>query len=702
MTDNYILFQNAPKRVDCDRCQEIIPAEHLEVVYQKFYHFNCFFNVYDVLRDKKITKKKFFRSSMNIFGSHMDEYDEDFEFERPKISLEGIDFIGGFNLRISEADLSKLRKHLVLAKERKTRCFIPSVLKTSDVNCAAEECCFHSRRGSGVGKFGLLFQNNDYHPECLAKTGKVNCYSNEIDGYDSLSERKKKLLDELYKKDNAFYLLPIAETACSIDEKYLCAAPECSKCHSNIGYNIKGLRIRYQTKTYHPECFAAMGKVNKDGEEIGNYHKLSYSQKLRLRKLYKKSNDFDIPLIEKAKRDDYCTLPDCLAANGQPSKFPFPYTVKQDELQIKFHGDIYHSKCFKYCEKSEMDIKKFLGYDSLSQRTKQLLQGIFEDIEMDIEEGESSGDDDSDVDIEEGESSGDDDSDVDIEEGESSGDDDSDVDIEVGESSGDDDSDGIDGSDVESDQMDDDNEGPPAKKSKMEPQMQDENVSNENIQNEFDNDQEPFDGTNVEEEMSEPVILQINTLNELNNTQGRPQTVNHREEREGNQESGNLVVENVVSGNEIEDIKEIPEIKKEIKGEPEIVTLDDDETDAAESEPQNDIRQNGKEVQPTVFQEHIVNTVPQLFQLEAFIKSTLGTLKIPFTRDAYGFLRKIKYTNIPATASPGTTFEILSSTDSFFKCLSLFFTGEEKHNYGIKAKTQLYICNNFKTFGKYH
>uniref|UniRef100_A0A914NZF8 Uncharacterized protein n=1 Tax=Panagrolaimus davidi TaxID=227884 RepID=A0A914NZF8_9BILA len=539
--------------------------------------------------------------------------------------------------------------------ERKTRCFIPSVLKTSDVNCAAEKCYFRSRRGSGVGKFGLLFQNNDYHPECLAKTGRINCYSDEIDGYDSLSERKKKLLDELYKKDNAFYLLPIAETACSIDKKYLCAAPECSKCHSNIGYNIKGLRIRYQTKTYHPECLAAMGKVNINGEEIGNYHKLSYCQKLRLRKLYKKSNDFDIPLIEKAKRDDYCTLPDCLAANGQPSKFPFPYTIKQDELQIKFHGDIYHPKCFKYCEKSEMDIKKFHGYDSLSQRTKQLLQGIFEDIEMDSEEGESSSDDD--------DNGGSDSSDFESDQ--------MDNDIEEGESSGDDDdSDDSDGSsDLESDQMDDDNdnEGPPAKKSKMEPQMQDENVSNENIQNEFDNNQEPFDGTNVEEEMNEPIISQINTLNELNNTQAGPQTVNCLEEREGNQESENLVVENVVSRNEIEDIKEIPEIKKEAKGEPEIITLDDDdETDVVKVEPQNDIRQNGKEVQPTIIQEPFVNTIPQLFQLETFIESTLDNLKIPFTREAYGFLRKIKYTYIPETASPGTTFEILSSTDSFF------------------------------------
>uniref|UniRef100_A0A914Q333 Uncharacterized protein n=1 Tax=Panagrolaimus davidi TaxID=227884 RepID=A0A914Q333_9BILA len=58
-------------------------------------------------------------------------------------------------------------------------------------------------------------------------------------------------------------------------------------------------------------------------------------------------------------------------------------------------------------------------------------------------------------------------------------------------------------------------QGHSAKKSKTEPQMQDENVLNENIQNEFDDGQEPFDVK--EEEMSEQIILQINTLNESYN-----------------------------------------------------------------------------------------------------------------------------------------------------------------------------------------
>jgi hypothetical protein len=346
-----------------------------------------------------------------------------------------------------------------------------------------------------------------------------------------------------------------------------------------------------------------MGKVNMYGEEIENYHTLSSYQKGRLQIFFEKSNDFHIPLIEKAKRDDYCTLADCPDANGRPSKFPWPYTIKFGQLRIKFHGDIYHPSCFKSAKKSEMDIKHFLGFDSLNQKTKQMIEETFKDTEMDIEDVSS-------------------------------------------------------GNDIE---------GPPAKKSKMETQMQ--------------------------EEMSEPIVLQMNTLNELDNTQVGPQTVNHREEREGNKESGILVV-----GNEKE---EIPKIKKEVKAEPEIITLDDDdETDFVKVEPQNDIRQYGKEVQPIIVPEPIVITIPQLFLLpsEAFIRSTLTNFKIPFTREAYCFLGKIKYTEIPATASPGTTFEILSSDYSFFKCLSLFFAGEEKHYYRIKAETQLYIGNNFKTF----
>uniref|UniRef100_A0A914PVV6 PARP-type domain-containing protein n=1 Tax=Panagrolaimus davidi TaxID=227884 RepID=A0A914PVV6_9BILA len=509
-----VLFQYAsPRKLChnvCNECGEKIRVGALVSFYQqqKWHHYDCFWTQRAVDEYRKsdimiLLKRRPINNGRRTVS--LKEYDKDPD---------------GYQLEITLAELAKIREQFALAKEHKTQYFIPSVLRTNDVNCAAEKCYFRSGRGS-------------------------------------------------------------AET--TSDEKYLCAAPECLQCHLKNGYIIIGLRIRYQTKTYHPECLAAIGKVNIDGVEIGNYHKLGSYQKERLRKCFKKSKDFDIPSIKKAKRGDYCTLADCPAANGQPSKFPWPYTIKQDELQVKFHGDIYHPSCFKSAKKSEIDIKNFLGYDSLSQGTKQLLEKIFEDIEMDIEEGESSGNSD------------------------------------CGGSSG-----------FKSDQMDNDIEGPPAK-----------------------------------------------------NAGVGAQTVNHREEREGNQESENLV-ENVVSGNDMDDVIEIPEIKKEVKAEQEYITIDDDdETDVVKVEPQNDIRQNGKEVQPIIIQEPFVNTIFQLFQLpsEDFIRSTLANLKITFTRDGYGFLCKIKYTDIPATASPGTTFEISSSEYSFFKCLSLFFTGEENHYY---------------------
>uniref|UniRef100_A0A914QED6 Uncharacterized protein n=1 Tax=Panagrolaimus davidi TaxID=227884 RepID=A0A914QED6_9BILA len=445
------------RRDGCNECNGNIHVGALVSYYQKeWYHFDCFLKQRAVDEFRKsdimiLLKRRFINNGPRSVS--LEEYDK-----HPD----------GFELDISLTELTKIREQFALAKEHKTDSFIPWASKTANLICY--ECfCAPSTSVVGGEQLGLYFQGKNYHLECLLKTGKVNVDAKEICDYDSLSEDDQKLLDELFNKDDDSFFLPCCVP---FDNEY-CSFLNCR----GEKYDNNGPRIRYHTKTYHLECFAEMGKVNMDGEEIENYHKLSGSQKLRLRNLFKKSNDFDIPLIEKTIRNDYCTLPDCLAANGQPSKFPWPYTIKPRELQIKFHGDIYHPKCFKASRKVYMD---------------QLLEENFEDIEMDIEESESSGDDD-----------------------------------------------GSDSSDFESDQMDDDNvnEGPPAKKPKMEHQMQDENVSNENIHNEFDNDQEPFDATNVKEEMSEPIILQMNTLNELNNTQVGPQIVNDREEREGNQES---------------------------------------------------------------------------------------------------------------------------------------------------------------------
>uniref|UniRef100_A0A914PL08 Uncharacterized protein n=1 Tax=Panagrolaimus davidi TaxID=227884 RepID=A0A914PL08_9BILA len=587
----YVRFQYVRKFYECNECGEKIRVGAFVSFYQqKWHHFDCFF--------KQRAVDEFRKSEIMIWLKR-----SPINNRRRTVSLEKYDkHPDESQLEITLTELTKIREQFALAKEHKTETYIPWASKTANLNC--HDCIF-ARSNSVVGgeQLGISFLSNNYHPICLLKTGKVNVDAKEIRDYDSLSEDDKKLLDELYKKDNASYLLPKAETTSFIDEIYFCAATEC---HPENGYKIEGLRIRYQTKTYHPECLASMGKVNIDGEETEYYHTLGNSLKGRLRTLFKKSNDFDIPLIEEAKRDDYCTLADCPAASGRPSKFPWPYTIKPGELQIKFHGDIYHPSCFKSTQKVNLDVKNFLGYVKLNQRTKQLLEENFEDIEMDIEEGESFDDDN--------------------------------------------DSDGSDSSDFESDQMDDDNdvEGPPAKKPKMEPQMQDGNVSNEIIQNEFDNDQKPFGGTNVKEEMSEPIILEINTLNESYNAGVGPQI-----EREENQESGDRAAEEV----DDKDIKEIPEIKKE-------------------AESYNFDAPSGD-----------------------FLRSTLGKFDIELSNEVYGFYKEFKYTKISTTATLGTTFPISSSTDSFFKCLSLYFTGKEEHFSNIKMGIQAYFYSNSKTFG---
>lgn len=86
---------------------------------------------------------------------------------------------------------------------------------------------------------------------------------------------------------------------------------------------------------------------------------------------------------------------------------------------------------------------------------------------------------------------------------------------------------------------------------------------------------------------------------------------------------------------------------------------------------------------------------------DAFIRATLEKLKIPFLRKAFHFWADVLFDEISATSSPESTFAISFSNDSFFKCLSCFFTGSEKYYFFIKAGIQSYFYNNFKNFGKY-
>uniref|UniRef100_A0A914Q9T3 Uncharacterized protein n=1 Tax=Panagrolaimus davidi TaxID=227884 RepID=A0A914Q9T3_9BILA len=215
----------------------------------------------------------------------------------------------------------------------------------------------------------------------------------------------------------------------------------------------------------------------------------------------------------------------------------------------------------------------------------------------------------------------------------------------------------------------------------------------------------------------------------------------------------------------VDDVTEVPEMKKEIV-EPEIITLDDEEepsvvNNAIEAEVEtvnlngedcaangnalglNDIVKhqeinfdgtNDRNIQQQNAQLNdeeplnhsntvgIKNAVPAeknemqsnvkqeanpdpivIYQFEfptvSFLTTTLKFFDIPYTLESLLFWSKIEFKEIPATASPKSTFQISSSDNSFFKCLSCFITGKETYYYQIKSEIQTYFRSKFKTFG---
>uniref|UniRef100_A0A914R0F1 Uncharacterized protein n=1 Tax=Panagrolaimus davidi TaxID=227884 RepID=A0A914R0F1_9BILA len=83
---------------------------------------------------------------------------------------------------------------------------------------------------------------------------------------------------------------------------------------------------------------------------------------------------------------------------------------------------------------------------------------------------------------------------------------------------------------------------------------------------------------------------------------------------------------------------------------------------------------------------------------DAFIRSTLEKLKIPFIRQAFHFWAEVLFSEISPALTPDSTFDISSHDESFFKCLSCFFTGKENYYVYIKAGIQSYFYSNFKSF----
>uniref|UniRef100_A0A914PF30 Uncharacterized protein n=1 Tax=Panagrolaimus davidi TaxID=227884 RepID=A0A914PF30_9BILA len=83
---------------------------------------------------------------------------------------------------------------------------------------------------------------------------------------------------------------------------------------------------------------------------------------------------------------------------------------------------------------------------------------------------------------------------------------------------------------------------------------------------------------------------------------------------------------------------------------------------------------------------------------DAYLQATLEKLKIPFTRQALHFWAEVLFLEVSTASKPATFFNISSSPDSFFKCLSCFFTSKEDHYFFIKGAIQSYFHSNFKSF----
>uniref|UniRef100_A0AC35FTW1 Uncharacterized protein n=1 Tax=Panagrolaimus sp. PS1159 TaxID=55785 RepID=A0AC35FTW1_9BILA len=88
---------------------------------------------------------------------------------------------------------------------------------------------------------------------------------------------------------------------------------------------------------------------------------------------------------------------------------------------------------------------------------------------------------------------------------------------------------------------------------------------------------------------------------------------------------------------------------------------------------------------------------------DAFIRSTLEKLNIPFIRKAFHFWAEVLFSEISPALTPDSTFDISSSDESFFKCLSCFFTENmngvnfSKLDITSPEFQKLYYCNELSS-----
>uniref|UniRef100_A0AC35F064 Uncharacterized protein n=1 Tax=Panagrolaimus sp. PS1159 TaxID=55785 RepID=A0AC35F064_9BILA len=357
----------------CGGCQKIIPLKSLRVKCEygsRFYHFDCFFKYETTTKCNKneimIAAKRIEPQSIRIgaiykFYKHENAKHLVMFNQYPFVSLEIFDKNLDQIVSIMEPeDIDRIRYHVALAQEGITPYYVPKI--ENDLPFDPCPYCLPSdekKRDKDSSKFRLKYDKKFYHPKCLSKSGLVNIDAKEIDGYDKLDDDCKKLLDDLFEIDNDD-ILSVAQDS-YIQER-------------NI--NKKDLRIRCGHLSYHPRCFEELHKVNIDGRDIKNYDKMNERDKMILDSCFIKSDDFDIPFVENAKRDDYCK--EC-TVEETPSKFPYPYTLKKGQIQIRFKGDIYHPICLQRSGIINIQAKNMKNYEKLSEKAKQGLDNIFKE-----------------------------------------------------------------------------------------------------------------------------------------------------------------------------------------------------------------------------------------------------------------------------------------------------------------------------------
>uniref|UniRef100_A0AC34FGR1 PARP-type domain-containing protein n=1 Tax=Panagrolaimus sp. ES5 TaxID=591445 RepID=A0AC34FGR1_9BILA len=364
-----------------------------------FYHFDCFFKSEECFKKDEIMVEVYIRDGIESNDLHDNEDIKKMKVfgERLYASLETLEKNLPFiELAVRPVDCERIRRKFASAPEGHVcinkipyfeTCLYCSIDFPSDGDVRRKD------------DFCLMFTHKYFHPKCLAESGVVNIDAKE--------------------RDPVFMVV----------NKYI--YEECNYC-KNIASQIKEkeLRIRYKIYSYHPSCFAEMYEVNIDGKNIPGYDQMEDDEKEILDKYFIKSHDFDIPIIEKAAKDDYCNAVDCCMAqtastfrytfdnakyqntvrecrisyhpacfknstqtmknndfeeatnddyciSPTPSKFPYAYTIAKDQPQIRYINKIYHPICLKISVKSDIAAKEMKNYDSLTDEEKQDFDELF-------------------------------------------------------------------------------------------------------------------------------------------------------------------------------------------------------------------------------------------------------------------------------------------------------------------------------------